>query len=63
LVEAHQGRMMVESTPGLGSQFTIFLPYRYKPEDGNNRVGDKSQEIKHKRDIVRLEEIVLLEDF
>ena len=26
LVEAHQGRLEVQSQPGLGSQFTVWLP-------------------------------------
>jgi len=26
LVEAHEGRLEVQSQPGLGSQFTIWLP-------------------------------------
>ena len=33
LVKAHEGRVMVESMPGLGSQFTIFLPQSKKQEE------------------------------
>lgn len=39
LIEGHQGKICIESPPGLGTEVTVELPYRWLDEKGE-RIGE-----------------------